>query len=359
MSVEVSAKTVTYKGTNPPNTEEVRTLFVTGLTKSVTQSSLANLFGAYEGYEGAFINMLDYPNKLIVFATFSTRKEAARAKNDLDGCVILSTKERLHVQFAHSTSRQFAHSTSCEHPNHFHNYVEDLCNYEPQSGKKLPARHFIPTNPRQMSVPSSHACSRSQMTWSDQHPCTTLFVGNLEPQSTWKDLTTAFSRCKGFLRARINSNCLNAMGSCKYNVGFVEFKDLRSSHKAMCKMQGYILPGSHRNSGIRIEYAREKMRWGNIPSIPQSSATDSPGHNPKSSVGECMTHQTFPREEMSPKAETSAKIGLPGMYNPKKAQSKNTTTSVASKESATWWSIAVVVLGTLASAILESGRRIL
>ena len=149
---------------------------------------------------------------------------------------------------------------------------------------------------------SSDGCSWSLMTESDQHPCNTLFVGNLKPQNTPDDLTTAFSGCKGFLRARIES-CLNTVGRSKYDVNFVEFEDLRSSYEAMCEMQGYILPGSHRNSGIIIEYTREKMRWGNVPStcIPVLNTTDSPGHNPMSSAGGCMhdTSNVFQRRNVS------------------------------------------------------------
>ena len=149
MSEGESAKN-TFEGTNPPSAEKVRTLVVTGLPYGVTQRSLARLFRSYDGYEGAFI---DRHPKLIVFAIFSTREDAERVKNDLDGCMIIPTK-RLCIRFAYSNSR--------EHPNRFNKYL-------PKSVSKLPIPHSFPVNPWQMTMPQfvcSDGCIRSWRTHS-------------------------------------------------------------------------------------------------------------------------------------------------------------------------------------------------
>ncbi|XP_074564992.1 uncharacterized protein LOC141821466 [Curcuma longa] len=82
-------------------------------------------------------------------------------------------------------------------------------------------------------------------------PCPTLFVSNLGPSCTEKELTQVFSRCPGFLKLKMQNKK-------SVPVAFVDFEDVKSSTAAFNHLQGTILDSSGRD-GMRLEYAKTRM----------------------------------------------------------------------------------------------------
>jgi len=77
-------------------------------------------------------------------------------------------------------------------------------------------------------------------------------VANLELQHTEEEIGQLFNSCRDFVRVKMFSR-----GGPP--VAFAEFKDVDSATEAMEKLQGYVLMSSKRSSGIRIEYAKQRM----------------------------------------------------------------------------------------------------
>ncbi|KAG6536995.1 hypothetical protein ZIOFF_002073 [Zingiber officinale] len=82
-------------------------------------------------------------------------------------------------------------------------------------------------------------------------PCPTLFVSNLGPSCTEKELTQVFSRCPGFLKLKMQNKK-------SVPVAFVDFEDVQSSTAGLNHLQGSIMHSSGRD-GMRLEYAKSRM----------------------------------------------------------------------------------------------------
>lgn len=82
-------------------------------------------------------------------------------------------------------------------------------------------------------------------------PCPTLFVANLGQSCTEQELIQVFSRCRGFLKLKMQST----YGA---PVSFVDFQDTASSTEALSNLQGRILQSSS-GEGMRLEYAKSRM----------------------------------------------------------------------------------------------------
>lgn len=102
------------------------------------------------------------------------------------------------------------------------------------------------------SLPPSGLSSSSTSSLSSSSSCSTLFVANLELQHTEEEVADVFRNYAGFVKAKLFTR-----GGPP--VAFVEFKTVECATSAMEKLQGYVLPNTKRVSGIRIEYARQRM----------------------------------------------------------------------------------------------------
>ncbi|KAL2906320.1 Cell wall integrity protein scw1 [Bienertia sinuspersici] len=67
----------------------------------------------------------------------------------------------------------------------------------------------------------------------DNPPCPTIFVANLGPNSSERELTQVFSRCRGFLKLKIQ-------GTYGAPVAFVDFQDTACSTEALNQLQGTV-----------------------------------------------------------------------------------------------------------------------
>jgi len=81
-------------------------------------------------------------------------------------------------------------------------------------------------------------------------PCSTLFIGNLGPTTSEKELTDLFKRYGGLQKLKIH----NKEGAL---VCFAEFQNVQFSTYAMNALQGYTLESSDR--AMRIEFAKTRM----------------------------------------------------------------------------------------------------
>ena len=99
-------------------------------------------------------------------------------------------------------------------------------------------------------------------------PCSTLFVANLEPHQTEEELVLLFKQCEGFVKAKIYTK--GGPPVC-----FVEFKDDSAAAAAMKTLQNFVMLSSKRGTGIRIEYARQRMGTPRKTSTSSSRSTTS------------------------------------------------------------------------------------
>lgn len=96
---------------------------------------------------------------------------------------------------------------------------------------------------RAMSTPKSNNAAE---------PCPTLFIANLGPNCTESELVQVFSRCRGFLKLKIQ-------GTYGTHVAFVDFQDVSCSSEALHALQGTVLYSSLTGVGLRLQYARSRM----------------------------------------------------------------------------------------------------
>eukprot|EP00731_Ephydatia_muelleri_P017703 Em0010g801a len=82
---------------------------------------------------------------------------------------------------------------------------------------------------------------------------------------------SVMSGCEGFIKAKLYTR--SGPPVC-----FAEFRDVECATSAMEKFQGHMLASSKRNSGIRIEYAKQRMGepQSRTPTSPTASESASP-----------------------------------------------------------------------------------
>jgi RNA recognition motif-containing protein len=102
------------------------------------------------------------------------------------------------------------------------------------------------------TLPPSGLSSTSSSVLSSPSSCSTLFVANFEVQHTEEEVADLFRNCAGFVKAKLFTR-----GGPP--VAFVEFTTVECAASAMEKLQGYVLPNTKRVSGLRIEYAKQRM----------------------------------------------------------------------------------------------------
>ncbi|GJU53035.1 nucleotide-binding alpha-beta plait domain-containing protein [Tanacetum coccineum] len=79
-------------------------------------------------------------------------------------------------------------------------------------------------------------------------PCPTIFVANLGPACTEQELIQVFSRCRGYLKLKVQSTYGTP-------VAFVDFADTACSTEALNHLQGTVLYSSISGEGMRLEFS--------------------------------------------------------------------------------------------------------
>ncbi|XP_010547796.1 PREDICTED: uncharacterized protein LOC104819403 [Tarenaya hassleriana] len=242
--------------------DEVRTLFVAGLPEDVKPREIYNLFRDFPGYESSHLRSSDKDSKPFAFAVFSDLQSAVAAMHALNGMVFdLEKHSILHIDLAKSNPRSkrtrtddgwenlkktkslsaatdFGLGSTSIHSPGMSSSAYDTIGYPP-----APSHGIVDTPGGAMATGKSNNSAA---------PCPTLFVANLGPSCTESELVQVFSRCRGFLKLKMQ----DTYGT---PVAFVDFQDVSYSAEALHNLQGTVLYSSPTGEGLRLQYARSRM----------------------------------------------------------------------------------------------------
>ncbi|KAK4427470.1 RNA-binding protein with multiple splicing 2 [Sesamum alatum] len=254
-----------------PPSDEVRTIFISGLPEDVKERELQNLLRWLPGYEASQVNFKgEHP---MGFALFATAQHALAAKDALQDMVFdAESKSVLHTEMAKKnlfvkrgivadsnaydqskrmrTGGDYTHtgySTSPFHPPPPavwgpHGYMAPPPPpYDPYAGYGVPP---VPMPaPAPVPAPSSYVPVQNTK---DNPPCNTLFIGNLGENINEEELRGLFSAQPGFKQMKI-------LRQERHTVCFIEFEDVNSATNVHHSLQGAVIPSSG-SVGMRIQY---------------------------------------------------------------------------------------------------------
>ncbi|RXH90371.1 hypothetical protein DVH24_032728 [Malus domestica] len=248
---------------NRPLTDEVRTIFITGLPEDVKEREIQNLLRWLPGYEASQVN--NKGEKPMSFALFSTAHQAIAAKDALQGMIFDSeSKAVLHTEMAKKNlfvKRGIVGDTSpydqskrlrtggdysqagYSSPSPFHPPPPPVWGphgymapppptYDPYGGYPVPPVQMHPPPP--VPAPSSYV---PVLNTKDNPPCNTLFIGNLGETINEEELRGLFSSQPGFKQMKI-------LRQERHTVCFIEFEDVNSATNVHHALQGAVIPSS-------------------------------------------------------------------------------------------------------------------
>ncbi|GMN48111.1 hypothetical protein TIFTF001_017275 [Ficus carica] len=281
---------------NRPTTDEVRTIFITGLPEDVKERELQNLLRWLPGYEASQVNLKG--EKPMGFALFATAQQALAAKETLQNMVFdADSKSVLHTEMAKKnlfvkrgivadsnaydpskrmrTGGDYSHA-GYSSPSPFHPppppvwghhgiwrrfSVKKMSSamlvwcrfmapppppYDPYGGYPVPP---VPMpGPAPVPAPSSYLPVQNTK---DNPPCNTLFIGNLGENINEEELRGLFSVQPGFKQMKI-------LRQERHTVCFIEFEDVNSATNVHHTLQGAVIPSSG-SVGMRIQYPLAKL----------------------------------------------------------------------------------------------------
>ncbi|XP_073049600.1 uncharacterized protein [Primulina eburnea] len=254
------------------SSDEVRTIFITGLPEDVKERELQNLLRWLPGYEASQVNFKgEHP---MGFALFATPQHAIAARDALQDMVFdMDTKSVLHTEMAKKnlfvkrgivadssvydqskrmrTGGDYTHTVFAS-PSPFHpppaavwgphGYMAPAPPpYDPYAGYAVPP---VPM-PAPVPVPTASSYLPVQNT-KDNPPCNTLFIGNLGENINEDELRGLFCAQPGFKQMKI-------IRQERHTVCFIEFEDVNSAAHVHHSFQGAVIPSSG-SVGMRIQY---------------------------------------------------------------------------------------------------------
>ncbi|KAL9229782.1 hypothetical protein vseg_005214 [Gypsophila vaccaria] len=251
--------------------DQVRTLFIAGLPSNVKPREIYHLFLEFPGYLTSHLPPTSPTSQAFAFAVFADQPSALAAFHALNGMVFdLEEGSTLYIDLAKSNSRSKRHRSENERRgstkkhkaslvlprgnvesglgslhipgmDNSHSHY-NMADYPPtQSHLSFDSRGIFDASAGQYSNDISSTISQ------DISPCPTIFVANLGPKCSEKELQHIFSRCRGFLKLKFQ----RARGT---PVAFVDFEDTACSTEALIQLQGSILHSSPAGEGMRLEY---------------------------------------------------------------------------------------------------------
>ncbi|XP_020884226.1 uncharacterized protein LOC9317894 isoform X3 [Arabidopsis lyrata subsp. lyrata] len=239
--------------------DEVRTLFVAGLPEDVKPREIYNLFREFPGYETSHLRSSDGA-KPFAFAVFSDLQSAVTVMHALNGMVFdLEKYSTLHIDLAKSNPKSKRSRTddgweSLKKPKPWSTTTESGFGSFHTPGMSSSTYNTIGYSPAQ-SQGIANVAGRAPTTGNSSKaadPCPTLFIANMGPNCTEAELIQVFSRCRGFLKLKIQ-------GTYGTPVAFVDFQDVSCSSEALHTLQGTVLYSSLTGEGLRLQYARSRM----------------------------------------------------------------------------------------------------
>ncbi|XP_013626130.1 PREDICTED: protein couch potato isoform X2 [Brassica oleracea var. oleracea] len=243
------------------STGDVRTLFVAGLPEDVKPREIYNLFREFPGYETSHLR-ISGGSKPFAFAVFSDLQSAVAVMHALNGMVFdLEKHSTLYIDLAKSNpkskrSRPDDDRESLKKTKPWSNTAQSGFGSFHTPGMSSSAHNTIGFSPAQ-SQGVANVAGRAMSTPKSNNaaePCPTLFIANLGPNCTESELVQVFSRCRGFLKLKIQ-------GTYGTHVAFVDFQDVSCSSEALHALQGTVLYSSLTGEGLRLHtrYARSRM----------------------------------------------------------------------------------------------------
>nr|XP_043607044.1 uncharacterized protein LOC122579028 [Erigeron canadensis] len=245
--------------------DEVRTLFIAGLPEDVKAREIYNLFREFPGYESCHLRS-PTPTQIqpFGFAVFIDQPSAIAALHALNGMVFdLEKGSKLFIDLAKSNSRS-KRSRPDDERHGFDKRAKGTSAFSRASDPGVGSVHVPGLNNSAYSMigyPSaqSHGSFNSRAVNTSARPrnstappCPTIFVANLGPTCTDQELTQVFSRCRGFLKLKVQSTYGTP-------VAFVDFVDTACSTDALNHLQGTVLYSSVSGEGMRLEFAKSRM----------------------------------------------------------------------------------------------------
>ncbi|XP_051141009.1 uncharacterized protein LOC127258262 isoform X2 [Andrographis paniculata] len=263
--IHVQPQFVTYGSSiySPSSQDQVRTLFIAGLPEDVKPREIYQLFREFPGYQSSNLRPPTSSNSQpFAFATFSDQQSALMALHALNGMVFdLEKGSTLFIDLAKSNSRSKRLRADDENQGSEKRLKGSAAlsrSYDfgvgsihtPGMGNSAHNTIGYPST-QSFSVADGVLLNESA-TKSNNLPCPTIFVANLGPTCSEEELLQVFSRCRGFLKLKMQST----YGA---PVAFVDFQDTACSTEALSQLQGTILYSSTSGEGMRLEYARSRM----------------------------------------------------------------------------------------------------
>ncbi|CAL0325891.1 unnamed protein product [Lupinus luteus] len=280
----------------PQPSDEVRTVFITGLPEDVKERELMNLLRWLPGFEASQLNFK--ADKPMGFALFALPHQAHSAKDILQDLLFdHQSKSVLHTEMAKKnlfikrgigadanpydqtkrlrTTGDYTH-TAYTTPSHFHPPPPPVWGaphgymappppppYDPYGG--------YPVAPVPMPVPAPIAAPSSYVhvqNTKDNPPCNTLFIGNLGENINEEEVRGLFSVQPGFKQMKI-------LRQERHTVCFIEFEDVNSATNVHHTLQGAVIPSSG-SVGMRIQYSKNpfgRRKDGNPATAPGANGT--------------------------------------------------------------------------------------
>ncbi|CAH9092318.1 unnamed protein product [Cuscuta europaea] len=247
----------------PHSDDDVRTLFIAGLPEDVKPREIYNLFHEFPGYESSHLRSPTSNTQPFAFAVFVDQQSALAAMYELNGLVFdIEKGSTLFIDLAKSNSRSKRQRTTAD---------DDRLGLDKRMKGSAAVSRVIESGVGNIHIPGMSSSAYNTVGYpptqsyanfdgrsvnesnanKNAPPCPTLFVANLGPNSSEQELNQVFSRCRGFLKLKMQST----YGA---PVAFVDFKDTASSTEALSNLQGAILHSSP-GEGMRLEYAKSRM----------------------------------------------------------------------------------------------------
>ncbi|PON71031.1 Splicing factor-like protein [Trema orientale] len=248
---------------NRSATDEVRTIFITGLPEDVKERELQNLLRWLPGYEASQVNSKG--EKPMGFALFATAQQAIAAKDTLQNMVFdAESKSVLHTEMAKKnlfvkrgivadssaydqskrlrTGGDYSHAGYTS-PSPFHPPPPPVWGHHGYMAPPPPPFDpygVYPVPPVPMPAPAPVPAPSSYVpvqNTKDNPPCNTLFIGNLGENINEEELRGLFSVQPGFKQMKI-------LRQERHTVCFIEFEDVNSASNVHHSLQGAVIPSS-------------------------------------------------------------------------------------------------------------------
>lgn len=261
----------------PPRDKDrdlIKTLFVSGLPDDIKAREIHNLFRRRPGFNSCQLKYTGRGNQVVAFATFSNHQSAMAALLALDGIKFdPHSGSLLHVELARTNSRrknrpgsgpyvvidnrtkksEDAEETSSDEGESETDEITERANEDFALEAETVAAKSEPTSdPENAKAAENEHVDNEKTTIEGVRSCSTLFIANLGPNCTEKELTELLSQYPGF-------NALKIRSRVGMPVAFADFEEVEQAAEVMEVLQGSQLSSSDRG-GMHIEYARSKMR---------------------------------------------------------------------------------------------------